>query len=292
MTLRIAAAQFPVSRPLDWAEFESGLRDWVARAAGQGAQLLLFPEYAAMRLTALLPETTPQDLARQLDALQAFRDAYLTLHRGLASEFHVHLIAGSFPWRMDDGNYRNRAWLCSPERAEYQDKIVMTRFEREEWGITGGHELRVFETALGRVAINICYDAEFPLLARAQVEAGAELILVPSCTDALAGYHRVRIGAQARALENQCIVVQSPLIGAAPWSAAIDVSTGCAHVFGPPDLGFPHDGVLASGVLDEPGWVYADVDLASIRRVREQGQVLNHRHWPEQIPVSVINCPL
>ena len=114
----------------------------------------------------------------------------------------------------------------------------MTRFEREEWGISAGQHVKVFETLLGRLAVLICYDAEFPLLARSGVEAGAQVILAPSCTDSLQGYWRVRIGAQARALEGQCYVVQSPTVGEAAWSPAVDVNYGAAGIYGPPDLGY------------------------------------------------------
>jgi len=164
----------------------------------------------------------------------------------------------------------------------------MTRFERDQWSISGADELKVFDTALGRIGIQICYDAEFPLPARAQAEAGMQLLLVPSCTDAAAGYHRVRVAAQARALENQCYVLLSPLVGEAPWSPAVDVNFGAAGVYGPPDRGFPQDGVLAQGTLDEAGWIYAEVDTDKVAQVREQGQVLNYRHWPEQGAASAL----
>src|SRR3546814_9016649 len=71
----------------------------------------------------------------------------------------------------------------------------MTRFEREAWIITGGAALKVFDLDLGgpvplRAGITICYDVEFPLIARAMAAAGADLILCPSCTDTLAGANR------------------------------------------------------------------------------------------------------
>jgi predicted amidohydrolase len=157
----------------------------------------------------------------------------------------------------------------------------MTRFERETWDVGPGGPLRVFDTALGKIGILICYDAEFPLLGRALADAGAEIILVPSCTDTRAGYSRVRIGAMARALENQCVVVQSPTVGYAQWSPAVDENVGAAGVFGPPDLGFPDTGILAEGALNDPGLVAAQVDLAAVATVRAQGAVFNHAHWPE-----------
>jgi len=140
----------------------------------------------------------------------------------------------------------------------------------------------VFDTELGCIGVAICYDSEFPLLVRQQVEQGAELLLVPSCTDAAAGYHRVRVAAAARALESQCYVLLSPLVGTLDWSPAVDVNVGAAGIYGPPDRGFPDDGIVAAGTLDQPGWVYATVDLERVHQVRADGQVLNHRHWPEQ----------
>ena len=286
--MKLAAAQFPVSEPCDWQDVETTLSDWVARAAAENAQLLLFPEYAAMSVAAIFAADSRRDLALQLAALQTRRDDYLALHRHLAQQHRVYLVAGSFPWRLDDGRYVNRAFICAPSgRYDWQDKQIMTRFERETWGIAAGNAaqgggLKVFDTALGRLTINICYDSEFPLFARAQCAVGAELLLVPSCTDTLAGYHRVRVGCQARALENQCVVVQSPLVGSAPWSAAVDVNVGRAGVFGPPDRGFPDDGVLCLGEADRPHWLYAEIDLARVAEVRREGQVFNFRHWPEQ----------
>jgi predicted amidohydrolase len=192
-------------------------------------------------------------------------------------------VAASLPECDEDGVAHNVARIVSPKGAiGEQRKLIMTRFERERWLVEGSHQINVFETRLGRLGIAICYDAEFPLIVRAMSEAGASAILVPSCTDSLHGYARVRVAAQARALENQCYVVQSPTVGEAPWSPAVDVSVGAAGVFGPPDLGFPEDGVVALGTLNEPMWLCADLDLAAVARVRREGHVLNDKHWAEQ----------
>jgi predicted amidohydrolase len=192
-------------------------------------------------------------------------------------------VAGSFPVRMEDGSYRNRSFLFRPDgTTDHQDKLQMTRFENEHWLITGGEEIKTLDTEFGRIGINICYDSEFPMIARKQVEAGADLILVPSCTDTLAGYHRVRIGCQARALENQCYIVQSPTVGQAPWSEAVDVNIGAAAVYTPVDYGYPDNGILAIGELNQAQWVYAEIDLASIAHIRQTGQVFNYRDWPGQ----------
>jgi predicted amidohydrolase len=111
---------------------------------------------------------------------------------------------------------------------------------------------------------------------------GVKLILVPSCTDTVAGYHRVKIGCQARALENQCYVVQSPLVGNADWSEAVDVNVGAAAVYTPVDRGFPDNGILAIGDFNAVRWLFADICLDGIQTVREHGQVFNYRDWPLQ----------
>ena len=167
----------------------------------------------------------------------------------------------------------------------HQDKLMMTRFEREHWHIAAGQGLRVFDTAFGRLGILICYDNEFPLLARTLAEGGADLILAPSCTDTEAGYHRVRIGAQARALESQIAVLQSPTVGLAPWSPALDENIGRAGLYVPPDYGMPSNGVIAESpelCPDSSRWLLPELDLEEVRRVRREGQVFTRRDWPEQ----------
>jgi predicted amidohydrolase len=278
---RIALAQYPIERLESFGAFEAKMARWVEEAAKAGARLLVFPEYGAMELVALLPEDVQRDLQASLEGMQAFFGPFDTLFRKLAGDHKVHILAPSFP-----RSRVNTATLYAPSgKSGAQEKRILTRFEREQWIIESGKELRLFETALGRIGVAICYDCEFPLLVRALCEAGADLILVPTCTDALAGYSRVEVAARARALESQCFVGVAPLVGEAAWSPATDVNVGAAGLYGPPDLGFPPDGILVRGELNKPGWVYGDVDLAAVARVRTEGQVFNHKHWAEQGPI-------
>lgn len=278
--LRVAAAQYPIEFVGSWEGWRLKLESWVSLAARAGAELLVFPEYGGMELASLFPADVRGDLRRQLPALARLAADALAVHAELASRHRVHILAASLPVEAE-GAFRNRAWLVAPNGPlGFQDKLVMTRFERERWGIAPGSGVKAFDTALGRLGVSICYDAEFPLIARRQAEAGADVILVPSCTDGLPGYHRVRIGARARALENQCYAVTAHTVGKADWSPAVDENVGAAAVFGPPDLGFPADGVLAEGPLSDPRWVFAELDLAALRMVRAEGEVANARDWP------------
>ena len=281
--MKIATAAYPLDLLSGWAAYEDKLSAWVDEAASHGADLLVFPEYAAMELATLAGLDVARDLEASLHAVAdrlAEADAF---HAELARQFQVHILAGSGPATTDlpDGVTRpvNRARLFAPSGAMgVQDKQVMTRFEAQTWNVVPGGPLRLFDTSLGKIGILICYDSEFPLLGRAL--ADAEVILVPSVTEALSGHSRVRIGAQARALENQCVTVMASVVGNVDWSEAVDVSVGAGGIFGPPDRGFPETGVLAQGPLGTPGWTYADVDLSTISDVRRDGAVLNRRDWP------------
>jgi len=280
--MKIAAACYPI----DWMEgfscYADKLTAWVAEAAGQGADLLVFPEYAAMELAALEGRAVAGDLATSLRAVSARMPQVWDLHGKLAAEHGVHILAGSGPV-FTGASPVNRAMFFTPDgRRQPHDKQIMTRWERAPLGAVPGAPLVVMDTALGRIGVLICYDAEFPLLARALVEAGAEILLVPSQTEAEDGYFRVRIGAMARALEGQCVVVQSPTQGAAPWSPLLDENFGAAGIYGPPDKGFPATGVLAQGEINTPGWTFAQVDLGAVRTTRADGNVLLTRHWREQ----------
>ncbi|MGZ8190262.1 MAG: carbon-nitrogen hydrolase family protein, partial [Methylococcaceae bacterium] len=211
MKFNIATAQYDVSFLENWQAYQDKIERKVAEAAAQNTKILLFPEYFSMELASLFGQDIYSSLSKQLDAMQSLLDDFMGLFHNLAQKYQCIIQAGTFPVRVDSGAYRNRAYLFMPDGGvDFQDKLMMTRFENEQWLIQSGDELKCFDTGYGKIAINICYDSEFPLLARKQVEAGANLILVPSCTDTRAGYHRVKIGCQARALENQCYVVQSP----------------------------------------------------------------------------------
>ncbi|MCX4187684.1 carbon-nitrogen hydrolase family protein [Methylophaga sp. OBS4] len=281
--VKAAVAQYDIGFFSHWSEFENKLTQWVSQAALHDAKLLVFPEYGSMELASLFGEAVYRDLTKQLHAMQDVYADYEMLYQQLARQFDVMILACSFPVLQSDGSFRNRANLYGVDgQIDYQDKLIMTRFENEQWLIHGASQIKVIDTDIGRIGINICYDTEFPLIAHKQVAAGADLILAPSCTDTEAGFHRVRIGCQARALENQCYVLHSPTFGKAPWSEAVDINTGRASIYTPVDYGFPDNGILVEGSHDTAQWVYAELDLAEIARVRKEGQVFNYRDWPLQ----------
>ncbi|MBP7598722.1 MAG: nitrilase, partial [Pseudoxanthomonas sp.] len=173
----------------------------------------------------------------------------------------------------------------------WQDKLQLTGFEKGLGVIEGGDALKVFDLDVVRTGVAVCYDSEFPLPVRAQAEAGARLLLVPSCTDTDAGATRVRVGCLARALENRLFVAQSVTAGEAPWSPALDINTGEAAVFAPMDRGFPADGVVAQ-TADDQVWAIAELDLDALDRSRADAQVANDRDWMGQLKPALARAKL
>ena len=279
--MKIAVARYPIEAPGSFSEFADKQRGWLYQAAADGATFAVLPEYLALELATTFDPLVRTDVPASFAALQRLRMDWLALYAQLAHETRMHVLAGTFLHAVGGGRYRNRADLFAPDGGyAWQDKLQLTGFEKKIGAIEGGDALRVFDVGGVRVGIAVCYDSEFPLPVRAQVEAGARLILVPSCTDTAAGATRVRVGCLARALENRCFVAQAVTAGEAPWSPVLDVNTGEAAVYAPMDVGFPDDGVLAA--TTEPGWAYADVDPGQLEASREYAQVANDRDWRGQ----------
>ena len=264
-----------------------GLDSWaerldreVAIAAGAGARMLVMPEYSPLEMaTGRVP-----DVATELRVACALAPFAVEAARDVARRHGVWLLPGTMPFE-EAGIIRNRAPFISPDGfVAYQDKSRMTRFEAELWRISPGAPPAVFETPFGRIGISICYDLEFPSLVRAQVEAGAWLILAPTCTDTQAGFNRVRIAGSARAMENQCFVAIAPTTGTAPWIATLDENIGAACVLGPVDRGFSDDGVVIQSEMGSSDWLFADLDPDRLQTVRREGAVFNHADHPPAPP--------
>ncbi len=277
--MRLATLAWPVGRPATLADYAARLDAQVAQAAPQ-ADLLLMPEYACVELAPALAATPGE--TPELQAMLAQAEAILAIMRATARRHAVWLQPGTLPMRSAPGII-NRAPLIRPDGSlAFQDKWQLTRFETESWGLSRGAPPQVFPTPWGLIGISICYDAEFPKHARAQVEAGAWLILIPTCTDTAHGFTRVAISARARAIENQCYTAVAPTVGDAPWSASLDTNIGQAAIYGPADRGFPADGILVAGPMNTPGWLFHTLDPAAITAVRQHGAVRNHLDWPHE----------
>lgn len=288
--MKVAACKYPVGRPADFAAFADKQRRLLGEAASLGARVAVLPEYLSLELAALFPPAVHADLRASLAAIQSLRGDWLELFAGIARDTGMYVVAGSFLLAQAGGRYRNRSDLFAPGGGHlWQDKLQLTGFEKAVGVIEGGDALKVAEIDGVRCGISVCYDSEFPLPVRAQYEAGARLLLVPSCTDTAAGATRVQVGCLARALENRLFVVQAVTAGRAPWSPALDENTGEAAVYAPMDIGFPDDGVLAR-TGGEQAWAIADLDFGLLEATRGRAQVANDRDWSGQHAPSLVRA--
>ncbi len=290
--MKVAACKYPVGEPGDFDAFAAKQRALLGDARARGAHLAVLPEYLALELASGFGAAVRGDLGASLAALQPLRADWLALYAGLARELGLWINAGSFLLADGHGRYRNRSDLFAPDGGHlWQDKLRLTGFEKASGLIAPGDALKVFEVDGVRAGIAVCYDCEFPLPVRAQCEAGARLLLVPSCTDTEAGATRVRVGCLARALENRVFVAQAVTAGEAPWSPALDANTGEAALVAPMDVGLPHDGMLVQTRGSE-AWAIAELDFDGLDAGRAQAQVANDRDWHAQYFPSVLRARL
>lgn len=272
--IRVAALQYFIRPVKTFEEFQEQVLALVETARDYKCHLLVFPEYFTVQLLTLGNVKRP--IREQIRDLAGQAPRFAELMQELARESGLYIVAGTIP-AMDEGvdAVYNQCHIFAPS-GEYgiQRKLHMTRFETEEWFVSPGQRQRVFETDFGRVAINVCYDAEFPELARAAARHGADVLIVPSCTDDRQGYYRVRYCAQARAIENQLYVIQSSTVGSLPMVPAVSLNYGQACILTPSDFAFSRDGILAEGVPNQESMVIGELNFATIRESRSSGTVL------------------
>lgn len=277
MRVRIAAVQYKLRHIDSWADFESQVDFVLNAAADYQPHFVLLPEIFTTQILSFMNHDDIPGAVRELDT---YTVRYKELLRGHAMKHGYFLIGGSHP-NIREGRLLNTAFLFTPGgEIHTQDKIHRTRWEKEKWNTDHGDVLKVFHTPHARIAILICYDIEFPELARRVSEDGAEIIFVPSSTDDRQGFLRVRYCCHARAIENQVYVAMTSTVGNLPVSG-LRLHYGQASIITPSDFPFARDGIAAEGVINEEQIVVADVDLTLLDENRLKGTtipLLDKRH--------------
>ena len=95
--MKIATAAYALDFLQSWAQYEDKLSYWVAGAAGQGADLLLFPEYGGMEIATLAGSETAGDLERSVAAISERMGDVSALYSRLAREHGVYIVGGGSP---------------------------------------------------------------------------------------------------------------------------------------------------------------------------------------------------
>jgi predicted amidohydrolase len=270
--VRVAAVQYELRRIESFDEFERQVEFFVDAASDYHADFLLFPELFTLQLLSITPAKRPGEAARRL---AEHTPRYLELFTRLAIKYSINIIGGSH-FTVEHGKLLNVACLFRRNGSiERQYKIHITPAERRWWGVEGGSKLEVFDTDRGRIAINICYDIEFPELARIAAKQGAQILFCPFNTDERSGYLRVRHCAQARCIENHLYVVLSGCTGNLPQVENADIHYAQSAILTPCDFPFARDGIAAECQPNVETLVIHDVDIEHLRRHRYQGATQN-----------------
>ncbi|MCB1696623.1 MAG: GNAT family N-acetyltransferase [Halioglobus sp.] len=234
--------------------------------------LALFPEFFNAPLMGLEQHRTPIDAIR---ALAEFSNELIESISKLAVSYNINIVAGSIPVLENDA-LMNVAYLCRRDGTlESQYKIHPTPYEARAWIMKGGERLKVFDTDFGKIGVLICYDVEFPELARLQAEHDMQILFVPFWTDTKNAYLRVRCCAQARAIENECYVAIAGSVGNLPKVDGADIQYAQSAVFSPSDFAFPHDAIMAETTPNTEMTLIVDLDLDKLNKLRHEGSVRN-----------------
>jgi predicted amidohydrolase/GNAT superfamily N-acetyltransferase len=273
-SVRLATVQLQARAVKSFEEFVQNIEYFVDVAADYRADFVVFPELFTMSLLSF--ETENLSPMAAIDRMTEHRAPIVAELSRMALRYNINIVGGSHPTRTEDGTIQNVAYVCLRDGSIHsQEKIHPTPNEAYWWKIKGGSSVDVIQTDIGPVGVLICYDSEFPELARRLVDEGARIIFVPFCTDNRQGYMRVRYCSQARAIENQCFVVMSGNVGNLPGVDNMDVQYAQSCILTPCDFPFARDGIAAEASENIEALTIADVNLADLTWARAEGTVRN-----------------
>lgn len=232
----------------------------------------VFPEFFNAPIMAEYNHLSESDAIRELAKYTKLITEKLSK---LSISYNINIISGSMPELVDDKLY-NVGYLCRRDGSiERYEKLHVTPDEAKVWGMQNGNKLTTFDTDCGKIGILICYDSEFPELSRLLADEGMDILFVPFLTDTQNGYSRVRLCAQARAVENECYVAISGSVGNLPNVHNMDIQYAQSAVFTPCDFAFPSNGIKAEATANAEMILVADVDLGLLRELHSFGAVRN-----------------
>ncbi len=272
-TARIGCVQWQMRYFENVEELLQQVEYFVDALSDYKCDVALFPEFFNAPLMGLSPSDSSIDAIWHL---ATYTEEILTAMSHLAVSYNINIIAGSMPVIEDDELY-NVSYLCHRDgQIENQHKLHPTPHEKEDWIMKGGNQLTAFDTDFGKIGVLICYDVEFPELARLLADQEMQVLFVPFWTDTKNGYLRVRRCAQARAIENECYVAIAGSVGNLPKVDNVDIQYGQTAVFSPSDFAFPHDAIVSETTPNTEMTLIVDLDFDKLTKLQNEGSVRNY----------------
>ncbi len=275
-TVRVGTVQYMQRRVRSFEEFLSFVEYFVDVVADYKGDFVVFPELFTLQLLSI--EDQELSPAESIEALTKYTPRLVESLRQMAIRFNINIIGGSHPTRVPSGRVENISYVFLRDGAVHeQPKIHPTPNEVYWWNIEGGNSVNAIETDCGPIGVLICYDSEFPELARHLADQGVSILFVPFCTDERQSYLRVRYCCQARAVENQFYVVLSGNVGNLPNVANMDIQYAQSCILTPCDFPFARDGVAADTTPNVETVAFADLRPETLVVARNSGTVQNLR---------------
>jgi len=272
--VRIGIVQWQMRATKSLEDFFQQIEFFVDTVSGYKADCVLFPEFFNAPMMAL---TNEESASAAIRGMAAFTEPIKVRMMELAVSYNINVIAGSMPVYEDNKLY-NVSYLCRRDgTVDEQYKLHVTPDEASYWGMRGGDKIKCFDTDFGKIGILVCYDVEFPELSRILSDEGMKILFVPFWTDTKNAYQRVRICAQARAIENECYVAITGSVGNLPRVENMDIQYSQSAVFSPSDFAFPHDAIVAEATPNTEMTLIADLDLDLLKDLNTSGAVRNLR---------------
>lgn len=273
-TVRIGTVQYQQRPVASFDEFSDIVRYFVDVVSNYKGDFVVFPELFTLQLLSI--EARRGSPAESFSAVTHYAERYRELMRDLALRYNINIVAGSTPFRDEDGTIFNMGHVFLRDGQVFtQPKIHPTPNETYWWNVRGGNRVSAIETDCGTIGVLICYDAEFPELARHLVDQGVSIIFVPFCTDERQSYLRVRYCCQARAVENQVYVVLSGNVGNLPEVPNMEIQYGQSCILTPCDFPFARDGIAADTEPNVETVAFADLRPETLITARNSGTVKN-----------------
>jgi len=275
-SVRVATVQFQMRKIETIDQFEEQVEYWIDVASDYEADFVLFPELFTLELLSI--EQTKLEPAAAIAKIAEYTPRFTAFMEKMAVSYNINIIGGSHPTRVGKDEIRNISSIFLRDGSTHtQEKLHPTPSERRWWNIRGGVGASVIPTDCGPIGVMICYDSEFPEMACHLVNQGALLLFVPFCTDERRGYLRVRYCSQARAVENQCYVVTSGVVGNLPNVENMDIHYAESAILTPSDFPFARDGIAAETAPNTETIAIADLSLDALLTARQSGAVQNLR---------------
>ena len=272
-TVRVGLVQWQMRSYKTLDDLFEQVEFFVDAVSDYKSDFVLFPEYFN---APLMSKYNDKGESQAIRGLAKYTDEIRERFMNLAISYNINIITGSMPYVKEDGLLYNVGFLCRRDGTyEMYEKLHVTPDEIKSWGLNGGKLLNTFDTDCAKIGVLICYDVEFPELSRLMADQGMQILFVPFLTDTQNAYSRVRVCAQARAIENECFVVIAGSVGNLPRVHNMDIQYAQSGVFTPCDFAFPTDGKRAEATPNTEMILVSDVDLDLLNELHTYGSVRN-----------------